>query len=59
MALPQRKGTLLALAHFLKGRPVYDDDLSRPCGLPGPLPLNLPSGLTTALHRELDGHPEM
>ena len=56
---PNGEGAQLTVAHFEMGGPVYDDTLFRLGSLPGPLLLKLPSGLATALRRELDGHPEM
>ena len=57
--LPEGRDTQLRVAHWRKGRPQYDDDLSRLGGLPGPLLLMPPSNLATALSRELKDYAEV
>ena len=52
---PEEGGTRLTVAQFKKAGPTYDDALSRLGNLSGPLFLMLPTDLTVALRREVDG----
>ena len=52
---PEEGGTRLTWAHFREGGPTHDDALSLLGDIPGPLLLMLPTDLTAALRRELDG----
>ena len=52
---PEDRGTRLAVVHFKKGGPTYDDALFRLGNIPGPLLLMIPIDLAAALRRELDG----
>ena len=52
---PEGGAARITVAHFKTGGPVYDDALSRPGHILGPLLLMLPTDLAAALRQELDG----
>ena len=51
---PGARGAWLTVAHSKNGGPVYDDALSWPGDVPGPLLLMPPTNLAAALRQELD-----